>query len=219
MSQMDFKNKALTTSQRIGRAGLHAIGPDDFEYYSCSFELVDSNFNVIDLFHFPVMPNSISIGRQSLISIKKTGAGYLAQFSNSFVGQTISINGTFGRKFRVILGGRDLKFKTGYGALKLMEKFIKRSCELENGKPRFLIFNNLSFNQSFIVEVLNFNPTMSLENNMVWNYSLDMKALADVDEIKMSGRNSGRLVALLAIDVANKVINETLKEFDIEDLL
>lgn len=220
------KNKALAVTRDLGRAALHAISPEDFEYYACTLELVDSDFKVLDVLHFPVMPTSMSINHRPLVSVKKTGRSYLSQFNDSFVGDTISINGTFGRKFRLLIstskgrniserkGGQfDLKVKTGYGALKLMENIIKSAYEVKNGRPRFLIFNNLAWNQSLIVEVLNFNPTQSMENNMIWNYSLEFKAIADVNKLDLASTSSGRLIDLLAVDVLNKASNDLFSDF------
>jgi hypothetical protein len=226
MSVEIVKNKADGIARTLGRAALHALSPNDFEYYACSFELISHDFTVLDIFHFPVMPNGISINGQSLVSIKKTGRSYLSQFNDSFVGKTISINGTFGRKFRLLLsttkgqdlttgrGGQfDLKVKTGYGALKLMENIIGQVYSVENRSPKLLIFNNMAFNQSLVVEVLSFNPTMSLENNMIWNYNLEMKAIGDANSIDLSNRSKGRLVDLLAADVINKTANDLFDDF------
>lgn len=211
MSKELAKEKSTTLARRVGKAALHAISPNDFEYYACSFELVDSGFNVKEIFHFPVMPTGITIGRQSLVSVKKTGSSYLSQFNDSFVGRTFSINGTFGRKFRVVLGKKDLKFKTGYGALKMLEDIIEQAYE-GKGKPKFLIFNNLSFNQSYIVEVMNFQTSMSMENNMMWNYTLELKAVADVNEALPKIGSTKRLVKLLAVDVAQRTAQDLFDE-------
>ena len=43
----------------IGRAGLHVLGPDNFEYYMCSLRLEDSQGGLKALLNFPVMPNNI----------------------------------------------------------------------------------------------------------------------------------------------------------------
>lgn len=226
MSVEQVRNKANNITRNLGKAALHALSPDDFEYYACSFELVDSDFTVLDILHFPVLPNSISIGNQSLVSIKKTGRAYLTQFNDSFVGKNISINGTFGRKFRLLLSGEkksnaltgvggafDLKVKTGYGTLKLLEKLIEQTYQVGNGNPRMLIFNNHAFNQSFIVEVLSFNPTMSVENNMIWNYGIEMKAVADVNKLILTGGSTRRLINLLASDVLGKAANDLFSDF------
>lgn len=226
------RERALSISKDLGRGALHATSPDDFEFYACTLELVDSDFNVLDIFHFPVMPTGVNIGRQSLVSIRKTGRGFFSQYNESFVGNTISINGTFGRKFRLMVstqigsnfktgkGGQfDLRVKTGYGALKLMERIINKSFESKNGRPLLLLFHNMAFNQSFVVEVLQFNPTQSMENNMMWNYSLEMKALADVNKMDLESSNTNRLVNLLSSSVINSGINDILKNVTPGDIV
>lgn len=213
MSINSFKNRAKGIAENVGSAGLHATLPDDFEYYACSFELLNEYLEVLDFMNFPIMPDSISINQQNLVSQKKTGRSYLSQFNDSFVGKNISIKGTFGKKMKILAtlnkgkklqtggsGKFDLKVKTGYGALKLMEKIINRAYEAEDG-VKYLIFNNLAFNQSFIVEVLSFNPTMSLENNMFWNYALEMKSLANANELNFQNGGKGRLIDSLAADL------------------
>ena len=44
---------------KVGKAGLHSIAPDNFEYYMCSFELLDSSGETKAFMMFPIMPNSI----------------------------------------------------------------------------------------------------------------------------------------------------------------
>jgi hypothetical protein len=228
MSKEAVKYKMQKTLSEIGRAGLHAISPDDFEYYACTFELINAFGNTEDIFHFPVMPNGIQVNRQSLVSVKRTGGGQLSQFSNSFVGRTISISGTFGRKFRLMLiddgvnklkdiSQFDLKVKTGYGALKLLEKLIKKSQTLDDeyNLPRFLIFHNYTLNHNHIVEILNFGNSQSIENNMIWNYNIEMKMLADVT--KWSGYDYGekQLKNLLGMSSINNGINKIFEDISL----
>ena len=120
-----IKRRTQETLATIGRAALNSWKPDDFDFYICSFELLDSRGSSLELFNFPVMPNTLSIDKQSLVNIKRTGDSINSQFSDSYVSKPISISGSFGRKFKILLGlNNDLKVKTGYGALKMMEKII-----------------------------------------------------------------------------------------------
>jgi hypothetical protein len=200
MSVENVRRKVNEIALTEGRAALHAKNPNDFEYYALSFELVDSNFNSLKIFHFPVMPNAISISRPSPLNVKKTGHGYFTQYTDAFQAYTITLQGTFGRKFRLLihkeetdkrLKDYDLNVKTGYGVTKVLEDMILQSQEtvqqdvqtagVENHK--FLILYNLTFNQQFIVEVMNFQFTQSLENNTMWNYNLELKAMGDVRQL------------------------------------
>lgn len=203
---------------------IHSLYPDEFEYYACSIIVEDSTSKMVDLFNFPVMPNSISISKRPLATIKKTARGYSNQISTSFSGDVISINGTFGRKFKLIMfenydntisneGKFDSKMKTGYGALKMMEKLIYKSTQLdEHGSPHRLFFVNYSFNEMFYVEPVNWSKQQSLENNVIWNYSLELKALAqsqiqhqnvDVDYVTLKKKLSAKEI----YDKVRKTIN------------
>lgn len=226
------KQKATNVIFELGRGALHAMAPDDFEFYACTFELINSQGIIENIFHFPVMPNSISVSRNALVNIRKTGTAYLSQFNDSFVGKNISITGTFGRKFRLLLtkgvGANigsdsdffqtfDLNVKTGYGALKLMEKMIESSQQLDEYlQPKMLLFYNSALNQNHVVEVLQFQEQQSLESNMIWNYTLEMKMLAPVDEIIYLNGNKKHLYDLLAVSALNKSINKVFDNISLE---
>lgn len=235
MSVEIVKRKATEVIFEMGRGALHALAPNDFEYYACTFELINSKNVIEDIFHFPVMPSGISVARQSTLTIKATGQSYLSQFNDCFVGKKISINGTFGRKFRLmvtkevgqeagvntkIFQNFDLKVKTGYGALKLLEKIIEDSQMLdEDEQPKFLLFYNHTYNQNNIVEVTNFVVTQSLENNMMWNYTLDMTMLGDISTVVGGFDYKKNLKSLLAMSVLNKGINKVFNNINLDNVL
>lgn len=212
-----LKNKIKQQIISGGRALLHSMKPDEFEFYAFSLELLNSDFSVDRLFHFPVNPNSIMINNQNLVTIRKTTHGFISQFNTSFVGKTISISGTFGRRFRVLLlqdndsTTKDLKLRTGYGATKVMEEVMNRLYQLDDkNRPRFLVFHNFSFNQSFVVEVTNYQMTQSMENNMMWNWSIEMKAVADYKTTSSIKNRKNDLKNLLAQNVSQSSINNIL---------
>lgn len=234
MTLENVRSKAQGIVLNQGRATLHSLAPDDFEYYACTLLLENSAGDMVKLFNFPVMPNSMSINKRPLVNIKKTARGYLDQFSTSFSGDTISMSGTFGRKFRLILqdeikkpNSRDLKVseedkiflkdtfdakvKTGYGALKLMEKIIYQSTKLDkNGYPHRLYFLNYAFNEMFFVEVTNWSKQQSLENNIMWNYSIELKCLG-IAKSKYMERNKGaKITTMLGNAAIQKSFNDTL---------
>jgi hypothetical protein len=227
MSVEFVRRKAQDTIFEIGRGALHAIAPDDFELYACTFELIDSQGVIEDIFHFPVMPSGISVGRQSLVNIKKSGTAYMSQFNDSFVGRNVNLSGTFGKKFRLMIskgeganihekGGTgklfnnfDLNVKTGYGAVKLLERIIESSQKLDDyGNPKLLVFYNSTINHNHVIEVLNFQLQQSLENNMMWNWSIEIKSVANVDDLLFNGNSKKHLIELLAVSTLNKVINK-----------
>lgn len=228
------KNSAISTISSLGRGALHALAPNDFEYYACTFELINSQGIIEEIFHFPVMPTEISDSRQSLVNTQKAGNSYISQFNDSFASSNISISGTFGRKFRLLLtkgvgssvDGKpslfknfDLKVKTGYGALKLMEKLVKSSQSLDEfGNPKILIFYNYSLNHNHVVEVMNFQQKQSLENNMLWNYSIEMKSLANVDDLFFGDNMKKHLVELLSTNAISKGINKMIGNISLSEL-
>jgi len=212
-----------------GRAYLHTLAPDDFEYYACAFQVVDSNAEIEYTFNFPVMPNAIQISKRPHVSIKKTMRGYVDTFSTSFVGPSINISGTFGRKFRLLIQRDnnvnqqtlkkeeqtadykkdtfDARVKTGYGATKLLEKVLKKSTQLDSlGQPYRLLFYNFASNESYFVEVLSFQISQSLENNAMWNYSIELKGLAYADLFIYNDKNIKNMVATNAVQ---KMLNNT----------
>ena len=196
----------------VGRSGLHALAPDQFEYYMCSLELLDSKGSTVAFLSFPVMPNSISESESKIIEITKTNAGIVTMFNPSFNPKDISIQGTFGRKMRLLSGVQDapsiskkivnllngnlnigiwdsqVAVKTGFGLINILRRIVQKVSDVDDtGMPYVLIFNNYSLNTSYVVEVLQSTYSQSVENNMLWFYSLDMRAVAPADVVKSEG--------------------------------
>jgi hypothetical protein len=231
MSVKEVANQRLGIIKDIGMAGLHALYPDEFEYYACSFELLDSKNNVKAYFLFPVMPTSISTPENKLVNIKKTSAGVVSLFNTSFNPVDISLAGTFGRKLRIMIGqdalfssafsfsvkGGKAQFsssvKTGYGAMKYMEDMFDKAMELDEfRRPHRLFFYNPTLNNNYLVEILNFTPQMSMENNMLWNYSINMKALAPAElvDLRTTEERNKSNQKLLGFSLINKSVNKQL---------
>ena len=218
----------------VGRAGLHALSPDNFEYYMCSFELLDGYGNTVGFMTFPVLPNNISETKSQTLSITKTNSNVVTLFNPSFTPRDISIQGTFGRKLRIVqakepknseneensfnkvangeLGIGVLRdkmlFKTGFGMVKLMERLTDKLYELDyNGNPHILIFTNYALNTRYVVEVLQRSFTQSTENNMMWFYNLEMKAVADANEVGYPDDKRKMLMSVFANSTAQAIGN------------
>ena len=208
-----FIQNAHSVADSMGRAGLHALAPDQFEYYMCSFELLNSQGATVAFMNFPVMPNSISETESKILDISKTNAGIITMFNSSFTPKDISIQGTFGRKFRLIAGSKDIppteeqktiisimngnlgfssfgeevRVKTGFGLMNMLRRIIAKTTETDDyGMPYVLLFNNYALNSSYAVEVLQSSFNQSVESNMMWFYSVEMKAVAPASEVKQS---------------------------------
>lgn len=221
---------ATNTAVTIGKAALHALAPDNFEYYMCSLKLLDSQNNVLGFMTFVVMPNNISESKTQINTITKTNKGIVSLFNSSFVPRDISIQGTFGRKYRLLLGmqeatessffggnmgfdvlGGDVLVKTGYGLTKMLKSMIDGAYKLDqNGKPCVLLFNNYALNTHYMVEPIQSTFTQSVENNMIWYYSLDFKAIAEantIEQLSDSEKNGELLKAVGVSALASSISN------------
>ena len=226
----------ISMADTLGKAALHAIAPDNFEYYSCSLELLDGSKSSNGFMTFAVMPNNMMETKTQIATITKTNSGIVTNFNSTFIPRDISIQGTFGRKLRIILGnkepagdekkdtwyntlgGGNLGFnimdgeamvKTGYGLTKFLKKMIDKAYTLdENGMPYVLIWTNYAFNTSYVVEILQSSFSQSLDNNMLWYYNLEMKAIAPSSSIKTENVKT-YLTRVASNSIANS-INDTL---------
>lgn len=206
----------------IGRAGLHSLAPDNFEYYMCSLELLDSLGETKGFMNFAVMPNNIMENKTQIATITKTNRGVVSLFNSTFVPRDISVQGTFGRKMRLLLGmkeaenvsvipffggnlgfnsfNNDTLIKTGYGMTKMLKSMIDKSFELDDlGNPCILIWNNYALNTHYVVEVLQSSFSQSTENNVLWYYSLEMRAVAPADAVKRLENNAHMVKMLTSV--------------------
>lgn len=209
---------AIDAAVSMGKAALHATAPDNFEYYLCSLELLDgTNGKKVGFLSFPVLPDSITQSHQTIQSIVKTQNGIVTTYNQSFAPVDISINGSFGRKIRILTDLKDpwqykgkkwstflngsvnipginvgISLKTGYGLVKVLQHMLSGATGNLGGaamisagdkefRPYFLIFNNYTFNQSFVVEVIGYSFSQNVGNNMIWNYNVQLKAVADAN--------------------------------------
>lgn len=202
-----FTNSVSDAILSVGRAMLHSTMPDDYEYYMCTLELLDSTGRTAAYMVLPVMPSAIAESQTSLTTVTKSNMMTTAMINPSFNPIDISIRGTFGRKLRVSFGqkpfkdsnesGKSIPFfnvgmyteaaedgktviaKTGYGLTKMLQKILIASIKLDpNGKPYRLVFTNHAFNSSYYVEVIQTNFQMDEQQNMIWYYALELRAVA-----------------------------------------
>ena len=75
----------------------------------------------------------------------------------------------------------DTNIKTGYGSLKILADIVKESRMNDDGKPRTLLFYNLALGESYVVRVVEFSPDMNQDSNMIWQYSMQMTAIAPAE--------------------------------------
>jgi hypothetical protein len=237
-----LQEKLLNMAQTTGKAALSALFPNDFEFYMCALELATAEGNTIDYFTFPVTPSSISKTDNKRTSVYNTAGGIVALTSPTFVPQEISIRGTFGRIFKILIdiaptgagvafslssGIRtlgqltkkatvlqtpsfDASVKTGYGALKIMQSIISKSNGVDDkGQPFRLYFYNPALGESYLVMIPpnGFTCSQNEQRNMVWDYTLNMIAVAPLEEVKNTSASSS-LTQRLASAVIQKTVND-----------
>lgn len=95
------RNALLTT---VGKNAMNMKYPKEFELYVIAFELVDEMFNTLKYFIFPVNPSSMEEVIPQLTNVKKTLGGITVLKNPSFVPTDITLSGSFGRGFKVLLG-------------------------------------------------------------------------------------------------------------------
>jgi hypothetical protein len=100
---MAIPQEIVKITKDVGKAGLHAMFPNEFEYYALTLELTNSSGDMIEYLTFPVNPESMSYDSQSLVNIKKTMSGISALDNETFNTRSIQITGTFGRKFKLLI--------------------------------------------------------------------------------------------------------------------
>ena len=98
----------------------------------------------------------------------------------------------FGREFNRIV-------KTGYGAIRVLEKMVHFSRQFDDKNAAFVLryYNNISGNH-FIVIVNSFTKNMDENQNFIWNYTLNMTAVAYADD-EAFGTVASRMRATRAI--------------------
>ena len=189
------------------RAYLSTVFPSEFEFYLITLERVNRSGSVHEQLIFPVTPQSISESRSSLVNIKKTNNSIVSLTNRTFAPTTISISGTFGKKIRILLtsekqnqgaafqfginlGKEPKPYKqygevhTGFGVTKMLENMIINSQKYSDSL--LFLYNYVSGNH-YLVECTDMQFSQSMENNMFWNYSLNLKSLAYAKDVYPGG--------------------------------
>ncbi len=199
-----------------------------------SMELVDSQGNTVDYFSWPVLPDEISETHNELTQIQKTLGGIRVTKNSTFVPKPISMRGTFGRTFKVLVGATKVEIagfgfstqdgnfnvtgpnllgtkvpqlssfiKTGYGCIKIVESMKDKLKELDPySKPYALYLYNPILGNNYQVEINSFRHSQdSQTNNMVPAYSLQLMAIAPLDQLL--GRRAMLNSAIKNLSIAN----------------
>lgn len=235
-----FRQLFRETLQSLGKAGMNALYPNDFDYYVVSLELVDSDGKTVEFLVFPVPPKSLSQTEPNVSNIKMNYRGVTSINYAGFVPKDIAIQGDFGRFLKILVGSnlidpsrRDestysgnfdpfsgskitqLPFspfaKTGFGALKVLQAIHRKSNALDrNNKPYKLFFYNPALGDSFLVKSSNLVINQSRETNMLWQYNLALKAIAPANAISEDLATS--LKRTLIIDHVQRTSNTLVRQ-------
>ena len=225
-------NNALNAAISIGSSAMHMLAPDNYEYYMCSLELIDCNKTQIGFISFVVMPNNLSESKTPIQTQTKTKNGIVTLFNDSFTPVVISLQGTFGRKFRIVtnmtdpsekksffngnmgkLLGTNIMVKSGYGLSKLLKFILDKSNQLDKDRrPYLLIFNNYAFNTSYVVDVVNYTFNQSIENNMLWFYDFQLKATAPGSAVKTNKQSNDQLSKTVASNAIAQGLGNLIKD-------
>lgn len=237
MSIENAARKHLGVLTSIGKVGLNIIHPKEFELYLCALELTDENYNTLKYFVFPVMPTNMDETQTLSSNIKKTLGGVVVLNTPTFIPRDIVIAGTFGRKFRVLLGDDmvdftssftttggvspssiaggvgqifDDRIKTGYGCLKILEEIVNAANIVDNIGSRRLIFHNPALGNSYLIKPMSLKLSQSQETNMIWSYSLSMKAIASLEHLMSSQKLQNERLRLDATGYIQQATNRAI---------
>jgi len=235
------KSRAKELVLNLGQAGIHAVFPNDFEYYMCAFELVDGNGFVIDALVFPVMPENISYSEPQITSIRKTMSGITALSTSTFVPKDIQITGNFGRELKILIGQKqisitktnnsiqngifnkisefvknqsfDPRIKTGYGIIKILQAICDKSTGVDdNNNSNELYFYNAALGESHIVKVMSLTLNQDYSMNRIWSYTLQLRAVAPLQLIKGKEDSVKSLIKLMSIDALQKAATGVVRD-------
>ena len=239
---------ALSAVESIGESALHMLAPDNYEYYQCSLELLDVEKKQVGFISFVVMPNNISESRSPIQTQTKTNSGIVTTFNDSFAPVNISLQGSFGRRFRLVTGmvdpsdkrwkgwgnffngnlgkaafGFETAYKSGYGLTKVLKFILEKANEVDSqGRPYVLLYNNYAFNTSYVVDVVNYSFNQSIENNRMWYYEVSLKAIAPGSAVQSNGQRNAKLLKVVASNAIaqglNNIVNDVLRSNDLSFL-
>jgi len=110
MAVQDIKNRFNERLGDLGSAAMHALFPNDFEYYLFALELVNSAGDSVEYFTFPVTPQSVEEVKREITNVRKSMGGVNVIKNPSFVPREINIIGDFGRVFKVVINSQRVEF-------------------------------------------------------------------------------------------------------------
>lgn len=227
---------ALQVGVSSARAIQNSLFPNEFEYYALTLELVDSIGRTVDYLTFPVMPESLAYDDMKVANIQKTTGGITSIDNQSYTPKTISIQGTFGRRFKLLIQPRDVdtfkgaasrydgkkgisirktefdsKLKSGFGATKILQRIMSESSQLDEfNEPHRLYLYVPVLGDNFLVKCTQFQLSQEKQmSNMLWRYTVQLTAIAPLDAVIDEKTLKKSLQRNLTIDNLQKLGTKT----------
>lgn len=153
----------------------------DPEQVTCLLEVTDADGKSNPIYHpFPVSPESLMQAQRYLQAITPTlGGVFVDDYGEAPA--PIMLQGTFGRSKKSLTSlttGQPLGSYTGYQFTKLLSELVRLSHTPDKDKkPRVVKFYNFAFDAYFEVTLDAFDASMSVQQNNLWVYSLQMTVL------------------------------------------
>lgn len=178
------------------------------------------------------MPEELRIREPEISNIRKTAGGISVLTNPTYVSKEISLSGSFGRKFRFLLGNqvsnfgaaynyqsalaeaKNLKFdntiKTGYGVTKALMALLDKARQLTpQGTPYQLFLYNAAYNDNHLVECVEKSVNQDMGTNMIWRYNLAFKSIGPADQIRNTP--AGEILQnQMVFDLLQKTLNTGL---------
>lgn len=150
----DVELDAIQKTKELGKIALQSLFPKDFSAALVAIELVDSNGATVDYFSWPVLPSEIREVHNELTNVRKTIGGVYVLKNTTFNPRQISLRGTFGRKFRILLNNKQIelagfRFSMANGKFKISTPF-----SLDNTIPQFSSFAKNGYGCIKVIEAI-----------------------------------------------------------------
>jgi hypothetical protein len=163
---------------------------------------------IVSLITPTFVPKTISIkgnfGRKFRILLKNNVSIDFSAFKFSGVTTKEKISNIFSSLKQAVF---DPSIKSGYGATKYLQAIADKSTAVDdNGNSFKLFFYNPILGNNYLVEVIDFEMSMSMESNRIPNYTLQLKAIAPLEAI--SNFNSNSMTKILTSNILSKGVNQ-----------
>lgn len=149
-----------------------------------------------------------NFGRQLRLLVGKTNLSFSAiRFSTS--GGVYDLN-TYKKTGQLIKNLTfDKQIKSGYGCLKILQAIVDKANSTDDkGNPFQLNLYNMALGENYVVKIINFEKSQTMDSNMIWNYSINFKAVAPLLENKNNTLKNS-MINLLSSQAIKSLIDTT----------